>query len=61
MDEALEEKLNRIFCKAIARALGAMEIENCGQPVKAAVKSYFWDVMGETLRILREDYPKLFK
>jgi len=45
-----EEKLQKIFSRAIARALGAMDIEKASPEVKLAVKSTFWDTMNDVLK-----------
>lgn len=43
----IDDKLQKIFNRAIARALGAMDIERASNEVKQAVKATFWDTMTE--------------
>ena len=59
-NEALDDKLNRVTRKAISRALGACEIEGSSPELKAVIKSYFWDLINETAKILHEDFPDTF-
>ena len=46
----LEDKLQKIFSRSIARALGAMDIEKSSPEVKQAVKSAIWDTMTDVLK-----------
>ena len=59
-NETIDDKLNRITRKAIARSLGACEVEGCSEPLKSVIKAHFWDLINEMTKFLHEDFPDTF-
>ena len=49
------DELQKIFSRAIARALGAMDIEKCSPELKSAVKAAFWDTMSDVIKEIELD------
>jgi hypothetical protein len=51
----VEDKIQKIFSRAIARALGAMDIEGASPELKSAVKAAFWDSMEDVMEELEKE------
>lgn len=54
MEETTDEKILRIFRRAVARSLGALDIIDAAPEVKQAIKNTIWDCSREIMDAVAE-------